>query len=63
MDWIERCFGIAPDNGNGTLEGLILFALMAAMIFLMMLRTPFIRIAVVRFIKHLQQNVIGPPQT
>ena len=20
MDWIERCFGLAPDGGNGSLE-------------------------------------------
>lgn len=24
MDWIERWFGVAPDNGDGTLELLLL---------------------------------------
>jgi hypothetical protein len=27
MDWIERWFGISPDNGDGTVEWLIIVAI------------------------------------
>ena len=27
MDWIERLFGFAPDNGNGSLEWLFMMAI------------------------------------
>jgi hypothetical protein len=30
MDWIERWFGIAPDNGDGSLEILISLCAVAA---------------------------------
>jgi hypothetical protein len=29
MDWIERWLGVSPDNGDGSLEALILIALVA----------------------------------
>ena len=32
MDWIEELFGISPDAGNGTLEGLIAGALVAVIL-------------------------------
>jgi hypothetical protein len=32
MDWIEHWFSLAPDNGDGTVELLILAALCAAAI-------------------------------
>jgi hypothetical protein len=30
MDWIERWFGVAPDNGDGSLEMLIALCAIAA---------------------------------
>ena len=30
MDWIERGFGVAPDNGDGSLEMLIALCAIAA---------------------------------
>jgi hypothetical protein len=30
MDWIERWFGVAPDNGDGSLEMLISLCAIAA---------------------------------
>ena len=27
MDWIERWFGMSPDNGDGSLEGLVVVTL------------------------------------
>ena len=30
MDWIERWFGVAPDNGDGSLEVLISLCAVAA---------------------------------
>lgn len=30
MDWIERWFGVAPDNGDGSLEVLIALCAVAA---------------------------------
>ncbi len=32
MDWIEELFGIAPDAGSGTLEALILGAVVAVIL-------------------------------
>jgi hypothetical protein len=37
MDWIERWFGIAPDNGDGSLELLLtLFAVASAIVLVAM---------------------------
>ena len=30
MDWLEQWFGIAPDNGDGSLELLIVLSLLTA---------------------------------
>lgn len=32
MDWIEELFGIAPDAGSGTLEALIVGAVVAVIL-------------------------------
>jgi hypothetical protein len=34
MDWIERWFGISPDNGDGSLEALYLVAVAVAAVLL-----------------------------
>jgi hypothetical protein len=39
MDWIERLFNISPDNGDGTLEALIvILAVLAALVLVASLR-------------------------
>jgi hypothetical protein len=32
MDWIERWFGLSPDNGDGSVEALILFGIAAVVV-------------------------------
>jgi hypothetical protein len=32
VDWIEKLFGISPDGGSGTLEGLIAGAVIAVVL-------------------------------
>jgi hypothetical protein len=36
MDFIERAFHLAPDHGNGTLEAVILIAVLALSVYLAM---------------------------
>lgn len=38
MDWIERWLGLSPDNGDGSLEALLLIALVALPVGLRLLR-------------------------
>jgi hypothetical protein len=30
VDWLERLFGFSPDNGDGTVESLVMFGIAAA---------------------------------
>jgi hypothetical protein len=50
MDWIERWFNLAPDNGDGTLELLIILTVVALVLLPAVLSYPRIRSAVGRFI-------------
>ena len=39
MDWIERVFHVSPDNGDGTLEALVIIvAVLAAIVIIASLR-------------------------
>jgi hypothetical protein len=40
MDWIEQWFGFAPDNGDGTLELLIMVAAAVAVVIGFLWRMP-----------------------
>jgi hypothetical protein len=53
MDWIEQWFGIAPDNGDGTLELLIWLVLTAVIVSAAVWRVPRARTAVLRFFAQL----------
>ena len=39
MDWIEQWLGISPDNGDGSLETLLLIAIVMLPVGLRILRT------------------------
>jgi hypothetical protein len=49
MDWIEQWFGIAPDNGDGTLELLIMLIVAAVIAATVIWRMPRARNAALRF--------------
>jgi hypothetical protein len=49
MDWIEQWFGIAPDNGDGTLELLIWLVVAAVIVSAAAWRVPRARAAALRF--------------
>ena len=51
MDWIERWFGVAPDNGDGTLELLVVFLIIAVVLVPAAVRHPWTRAALTRFIR------------
>jgi hypothetical protein len=50
MDWIEGWFGFAPDNGDGTLELLIVLLVSAVVVVPVAMRHPRTRAALTRFI-------------
>ena len=49
MDWIERLLGVSPDNGDGSLEALLLIALVALPVGLRILRASRVGSAFRRF--------------
>jgi hypothetical protein len=59
MDWIERWFGVAPDNGDGTLELVIMITIAAAAVLAVIWRIPRTRTAAVRFFSQLNQVLRG----
>jgi len=57
MDWIERWFGFAPDNGDGSLELLIAVAVAAAVIIAVLWRIPRARVAMLIFLGRLHREL------
>jgi len=57
MDWIERLFGVAPDNGDGSLELLIFVALVAIVTLGVIWRVPRARDALLIFFERLQRTL------
>jgi hypothetical protein len=55
MDWIEQWFGVAPDNGDGTLELLIVLSGAAVIVLATAWRAPRVRRAALRFMARLQK--------
>ena len=53
MDWIEGWFGVAPDNGDGTLELVIIATVAAAVVVAVIWRIPRTRTAAVAFSRNL----------
>ena len=50
MDWLERWFGFAPDNGDGSAELLIVVAATTVIVVGLAWLHPYSRNAVVKFI-------------
>jgi hypothetical protein len=57
MDWVERWFSFAPDNGDGTLELLIMATIAAAVAVAVIWRIPRTRAAALRFFAQLHQEL------
>ena len=57
MDWIERWFGFAPDNGDGSLELLIAVAVAAAVVIAVLWRIPRARAAMMLFVGRLLRGL------
>lgn len=55
MDWIEKIFGIAPDNGDGSAEAMIVAAALVIASILVVAASPALRAYAFR---HLD-NVVG----
>jgi hypothetical protein len=56
MDWIEQWFGFAPDNGDGTLELLIMLVVAAVIMVAAVWRVPRARAAALRFFARLRDR-------
>lgn len=59
MDWIEQWFGFAPDNGDGTLELMIMLVAGAVIVVAVVWRVPVARAAASRFFAQLHGRLIG----
>ena len=57
MDWIERWFGFAPDNGDGSLELLIAVAVAAAVVIAVLWRIPRARVAMLILLGRLHREL------
>ena len=59
MDWIERWFGFAPDNGDGSLELLIMLVVAAVIVVAVVWRVRVARAWVLRYFAQMRERVIG----
>jgi hypothetical protein len=59
MDWIEQWFGFAPDNGDGTLELLIMLVVAAVIVVAVVWRVPRARSAAMGFFVQLHTMIVG----
>jgi hypothetical protein len=59
MDWIEQWFGFAPDNGDGTLELMIMLVAVAVVTVAVIWRMPAPRAIALRFFALLHARTIG----
>lgn len=59
MDWIEQWFGFAPDNGDGTLELLIMLVVSAVIVVAVVWRVPRTRSAAMRFFAQIHAMIVG----
>ncbi|HWT99996.1 MAG TPA: hypothetical protein VN229_20335 [Terriglobales bacterium] len=56
MDWIERWFGFAPDNGDGTLELVIMATGLGLIVIAVIWKVPRWRAAVFRLMTGLRHG-------
>ncbi len=56
MDWIEQWFGVAPDNGDGSLEMLITLAAVLVVALAVIWRVPQLRVGALRLFARLQRG-------
>lgn len=61
MDWIEQWFGFAPDNGDGTLELVIMALAIGIVAVVIVWRVPKLRAAALRFVAQLRHGT--PPRS
>ena len=59
MDWIEQWFGLAPDDGDGSLELLVMLAMAAAMVIGGLWRIPRTRAATIFLVERLHRGLGG----
>lgn len=59
MDWIERWFGVAPDNGDGSLELLIILTVATIIIVVALWRAPRSRAIVQGFFTDVYRRLIS----
>ena len=59
MDWIEQWFGFAPDNGDGTLELLIMLVAVAVVAVTVVWRVPRARRALLRLFGGISERRSG----
>jgi hypothetical protein len=59
MDWIEQWFGFAPDNGDGSLELLIMVTVAVVVGLTVLWRIPRARAAVMHFVRHILKGLRG----
>jgi hypothetical protein len=59
MDWIEQWFGFAPDNGDGTLELLIMLVVAAVIVVSVVWWVPRTRAVALRFFAQIHTLIVG----
>lgn len=59
MDWIEQWFGFAPDNGDGTLELVIMATGLGLIVVAVIWKVPHWRAALIRLITQLRHGQLG----
>jgi hypothetical protein len=59
MDWIEQWFGFAPDNGDGTMELLIMLVVAAVIVVAVVWRVPRTRAAALRCVAQIHTMIVG----
>jgi hypothetical protein len=59
MDWLEQWFGFAPDNGDGSVELLIMLTVAVVVAVAAVWMVPPLRIRAVHFFAHLHSRFAG----
>jgi len=59
MNWIEQWFGFAPDNGDGSLELLIMLVVAAVIVVAAVWRVRPARAWVLRYFTQVRERLIG----
>lgn len=62
MDWIEQWFGFAPDNGDGSVELLIMLTVAVVVAVAVVWIVPSFRARAVQFFARLYARMAGRPK-